>query len=40
MKKLSFLATLISVWGCNEEQQEPSIEETMKTYTNAQMMDN
>ena len=40
MKKLSFLATLILVWGCNEEKKEPSIAETMKTYTIAQMMDN
>ncbi len=41
MKKLSFLIALILIWSCKEEKApEPSIAETLKTYTIEQMMDN
>jgi len=41
MKKLFFPVLAIAlIWGCKEEPKEPSIAETMKTYTIKQMMDN
>ncbi|MEM1257015.1 MAG: S9 family peptidase [Bacteroidota bacterium] len=40
MKKLIVLTGLVLIWSCKKEQKEPSIAETMKTYTIAQMMDN
>ena len=40
MKKLILILSIIFVWGCKQEKKEPSIAETMKTYTVAQMMDN
>ncbi|WP_421805024.1 TolB family protein, partial [Flagellimonas sp.] len=40
MKKLLAFALIVSVWACKEEKKEPSVAETMKTYTISQMMDN
>ncbi|MCR9229134.1 MAG: S9 family peptidase [Flavobacteriaceae bacterium] len=40
MKKLLAIALITSIWACKEEKKEPTIAETMKTYTIAQMMDN
>lgn len=40
MKRILVIAVIISVWGCKKEEKIPSIAETMKTYTIAQMMDN
>ncbi|MGB7395642.1 MAG: S9 family peptidase, partial [Pricia sp.] len=41
MKKLTTLLAIALVWACAEEKKsEPSIAETMKTYTIEQMMDN
>jgi dipeptidyl aminopeptidase/acylaminoacyl peptidase len=40
MKKLLVIALIAGVWACKEEKKEPSIAETMKTYTISQMMDN
>jgi len=40
MKKLLAIALIAGVWACKEEKKEPSIAETMKTYTISQMMDN
>ncbi|MBR9854429.1 MAG: S9 family peptidase [Algicola sp.] len=40
MKKLLALALITSIWACKEEKKEPSIADTMKTYTISQMMDN
>ncbi|WP_108423036.1 S9 family peptidase [Flagellimonas amoyensis] len=40
MKKLTIIALVSLVWACKEEKKEPSIAETMQTYTIAQMMDN
>lgn len=40
MKKIMVLVLVSLVWACKEEKKEPSIAETMKTYTIAQMMDN
>ncbi|NKI32713.1 alpha/beta fold hydrolase [Croceivirga thetidis] len=40
MRKMSLLAALVIFWSCKEEKKEPSIAETMKTYSIAQMMDN
>ncbi len=40
MKRLSILFAILLVWGCKEEPKEPTIAETMKTYTIEQMMDN
>jgi dipeptidyl aminopeptidase/acylaminoacyl peptidase len=39
MKKLSLLLCIVLIWSCKEKK-EPSIAETMKTYTIGQMMDN
>jgi len=41
MKKLAVLSAILLIWGCKEQKPaEPSIAETMKTYTIKQMMDN
>ena len=40
MKKLLAIALITSIWACKEEKKAPTIAETMKTYTIAQMMDN
>lgn len=40
MKKLSILCAIALIWGCQDSPKEPTIAETMKTYTIAQMMDN
>lgn len=40
MKKIMVIALVSLVWACKEEKKEPSIAETMQTYTIAQMMDN
>jgi len=40
MKKILAIALILSIWACKEEKKEPSIAETMKTYTISQMMDN
>jgi len=41
MKKLVVLFSVALIWGCKEQKPtEPSIAETMKTYTIEQMMDN
>ena len=40
MKRILALSLILSIWACKEEAKEPSIAETMKTYTIAQMMDN
>jgi len=41
MKQLAVLCAIALVWGCKEQKPaEPSIAETMKTYTIEQMMDN
>ncbi|WP_318344404.1 S9 family peptidase [Flagellimonas baculiformis] len=40
MKKIMMIALVSLVWACKEEKKEPSIAETMQTYTIAQMMDN
>lgn len=40
MKKIMVLVLVSLVWACKEEKKEPSVAETMKTYTIAQMMDN
>ncbi|RIV68351.1 S9 family peptidase [Flagellimonas aequoris] len=40
MKRILVIAVIISVWACKKEEKTPSIAETMKTYTIAQMMDN
>ena len=40
MKRLSILFAILLVWGCKEEPKEPTIAETLKTYTIEQMMDN
>ena len=40
MKKLIFILSLCLVWSCKKEKEAPSVAETMKTYTIAQMMDN
>ena len=40
MKHLSLLLALALIWGCKEDQKEPSIAETLETYTIEQMMDN
>ena len=40
MKRILAISLILSIWACKEEAKEPSIAETMKTYTIAQMMDN
>lgn len=40
MKKILAVALIMSIWACKEEKKEPSIADTMKTYTISQMMDN
>jgi len=40
MKQLIVILALALVWGCKEENKEPTIAETLKTYTIEQMMDN
>ncbi|NVN18614.1 prolyl oligopeptidase family serine peptidase [Muricauda sp. HICW] len=40
MKKILAIALVTSIWACKEEKKEPTIAETMKTYTIGQMMDN
>ena len=40
MKQLIVLLALTLVWACKEEKKEPTIAETLKTYTIEQMMDN
>ncbi|MCB0373336.1 MAG: S9 family peptidase [Muricauda sp.] len=40
MKRILALSLILSIWACKEEAKEPSIAETMKTYSIAQMMDN
>ncbi len=40
MKKLTAIICVVLIWSCKEEPKEPSIAETLKTYTIAQMMDN
>ncbi|MEX0289798.1 MAG: alpha/beta fold hydrolase [Flavobacteriaceae bacterium] len=40
MKHLSLVLALALIWSCKEEQKEPSIAGTLKTYTIEQMMDN
>ncbi|RIV42179.1 alpha/beta fold hydrolase [Flagellimonas pelagia] len=40
MKKIIVIASIILIWGCKKEEKTPTIAETMKTYTIAQMMDN
>lgn len=40
MKKLSLLLALALIWSCKEEKKEPTIAETLETYTIEQMMDN
>ncbi|WP_418498872.1 alpha/beta fold hydrolase [Flagellimonas sp.] len=40
MKKIMMIALVSLVWACKEEKKEPSLAETMQTYTIAQMMDN
>ena len=40
MKKLSILFAILLIWSCKEEPKEPTIAESMKTYTIEQMMDN
>ena len=41
MKQLAVLCAFVFLWGCKEQKpEEPSIAETMKTYTIEQMMDN
>ena len=40
MKKLCLFVSLALIMSCKQEKKEPSIAETMKTYTIAQMMDN
>ena len=40
MKKLVVLLCISLIWSCKEAPKEPSIAETLQTYTIAQMMDN
>ncbi|MCK0159932.1 S9 family peptidase [Allomuricauda sp. F6463D] len=40
MKKLLIIALISSFWACKEEKKEPTIADTMKTYSISQMMDN
>ena len=40
MKKVAVLLFISLIWSCKQEPKEPSVAETMKTYTIAQMMDN
>lgn len=40
MKKLILLIVLALIWSCKEEPKEPSIAETLQTYSIEQMMDN
>lgn len=40
MKKIMVIVLVSLVWACKEEKKEPSVAETMQTYTIAQMMDN
>jgi len=40
MKKILAIALILSIWACKEQKKEPSIADTMKTYTIGQMMDN
>lgn len=40
MKKLFSLLVIAAIWSCKQQKTEPSIADTMKTYTIAQMMDN
>lgn len=40
MKKIILFSAISLIWACKEEKKEPSVAETMKTYTIAQMMDN
>lgn len=40
MRKILAIALITSIWACKEEKKEPSIADTMKTYTISQMMDN
>ena len=40
MKKIILVLAVALIWACKEEKSTPSIAETMKTYTIAQMMDN
>ncbi len=40
MKKMIVLLAVTLIWSCKEEKKEPSIAETLKTYTIEQMMDN
>ncbi|MCW5517024.1 S9 family peptidase [Muriicola sp. Z0-33] len=40
MKQIILILALALVWGCKEEKKEPSIAETLKSYTIEQMMDN
>ncbi len=40
MKKLLAVALIVGIWACKKEKKEPSVADTMKTYTISQMMDN
>ena len=40
MKKIMVIVLVSLLWACKEEKKEPSVAETMQTYTIAQMMDN
>ncbi|MEM8508472.1 MAG: alpha/beta fold hydrolase [Bacteroidota bacterium] len=40
MKKLSLLICITLIWSCKETPKEPSIADSLKTYTIGQMMDN
>ena len=40
MKKLLVVLSIALIWSCKEAPKEPSIADTLKAYTIAQMMDN